>query len=227
MLPSYIVQVTLVSLLLAACSQSETGAQAATNDAISKEANETAPENLATVKIGNALFEQIKCIRPPEASIAVSSMLKNHLIARTNDGGDGIGVFVPIKAMKLLGFDVVRLAGWDSEPDAEGGNPFSRGPGTAPPNHISITLKASASDVRHRLSNLGIAEGYYTEDNSQEAWIDSNGQSHLPQRFVPGPVVREGDYDGYIQHPLSGVTTITCSANEDDFKKESQAQFDR
>ena len=172
-----------------------------------------------------ALYDQIKCEEPPQAGVAMTAMIHNGLIRETDDGGDGIVLFVPRRSVKLLGFEIVRLGGW--QPGKEGGAmpPFARGPGTAPPNHIAVTVRASAPEVERALAKLGIEQGRYVPDLSEEPWTDSNGEIRQPQRFVPGPTVRSGDYDdgGYVQKPLSSVATIECSANEYDFEREAEA----
>lgn len=150
-----------------------------------------------------AIFDQIKCEEPPAAGIALSAMLRNMLITRTDDGGDGIVLFVPKKPLHLLGYEIVRLGGWQPAEDGGAMPPFWRGPGTAPPNHLSITVRASAEQVRRKLDDLGVRQGQYVQDE---------------HRFIAGPVVEKGDYsDVPVKEPLQGVATITCSADELDF----------
>ena len=175
--------------------------------------------------IERALLDQISCKSPPQAGVAMSAMLRQQLIARTEDGGDGIRLFVPVSQMSLLGFPVVRLSGWQADPEGGAMKPFERGPGTAPPNHISITVKASEEEVREALIRLGIVEARYVPDESQEAWVGSDGKVVQPERLIPGPAVAAGD-DEMASNPVAGTTTIACSAEAIDFDREVKAQFE-
>ena len=103
--------------------------------------------------------------------------------------------------------------------------PFERGPGTAPPNHISITVKANDAEVHQALARLGIAEARYVPDEDQEAWVGSDGKTIQPQRLIPGPAVTAGD-DDMASTPVDGATTIVCSADTFDFDREVKAQFE-
>lgn len=154
----------------------------------------------------------------------MTAMLRNHLIATTNDGGDGIGVFVPTQRLTLLGFEVVRMGGWQPDPAGGAMRPFSRGPGTSPPNHIFVTVRASEEQVRRALSQAGFSEARYVPDYSQDAWIDSRGEVIQPQRKIPGAALETGDYD-LASNPVVGATTIECSADEYDFQREVEARF--
>lgn len=171
-----------------------------------------------------ALLDQISCRRPPQAGVAMTAMLRNHLIATTDDGGDGIAVFVPVRRLTLLGFEVIRMGGWQPDPAGGAMRPFSRGPGTSPPNHIFVAVKASEAQVRRALSDAGLIEAQYVPDHSQDAWVNSRGEVIQPQRLVPGPAIEAGDYD-LATNPVAGATTIQCSASETDFEREVEAQF--
>ena len=199
-------------------------------DATQAQSNTAQPQALPVVAssasgIEKALLDQISCKSPPQAGVAMSAMLRQHLIARTDDGGDGIRLFVPVSQMSMLGYPIVRLSGWQADPEGGAMKPFERGPGTAPPNHISITLKASETEVREALARLGIAEARYVPDENQEAWVGSDGNVVQPQRLIPGAAVTAGD-DDMASDPVAGATTIVCSADTFDFDREVKAQFE-
>jgi hypothetical protein len=156
----------------------------------------------------------------------MTAMLRKHLIAKTNDGGDGIVLFVPVQAMSLIGFPVIRMGGWQADPAGGAMAPFSRGPGTSPPNHIFVTVKASERAVHEKLASLGIKEMEYVPDLSQDAWTDSRGEIIQPRRKVPGPEIEAVDGNGYVASPVEGAVTIMCSAEEHDFEQDAKAQFD-
>jgi|GEM_PF-4477546 len=175
-------------------------------------------------KIEAALLDELKCGRPANAGVAIMGMLRQNLIAPTDDGGDGILLFTPVNEMTLLGFQVVRMGGWQSNPDGGAMEPFGRGPGTAPPEYLSVTILASVEDLRGKLKRLGIAEGKYVPDLTQEASYDSDGNFLNPQRLSPGLQISEGD-DDLASNPVDGAVTIGCYAQEHDFAKHSAAQF--
>lgn len=205
-------------LFLGACSSQPT--EAAAEDA------HTQDQYRAEPPLERALLDQVSCARPPQAAVAINALLRRHAIAETDDGSDGIAFFVPTQPISLLGFDVVRLGGWQSAPDGGAMEPFARGPGTAPPTFISIAVRGSVAEVRSRLIAVGIKEAEYVPDYSMNAFTSSDGQVYQPRRLVPGAELKEGDNpDSYIENPVSGTTTITCSASEIDFQKELEAQF--
>lgn len=214
---------TSASILLTAC-----GARASANDGKEAgretDAGKPAAQDSELSRVEKGLLNQITCARPPQAAIAMTAMLRKHLIAETEDGGDGIRLFVPVASFSLLGFPVVRVGGWQPGPDGAMA-PFYRGPGTSPSNQIIVTVKATEEQVRRKLASLGISEMRYEPDYSSNAWTDSQGEIHQPQRKVPGPEVTGIDGDGLVRHPLTGVTTIKCSAEDSDFEKDAEAQF--
>lgn len=210
----------LGALFLGACNSQPTEAAAEDIHAQSQHRAESPLEQ--------ALLDQVSCARPPQAAVAMSALLRRHAIAETNDGSDGIAFFVPTQPMSLLGFDVVRLGGWQSAPDGEAMEPFARGPGTAPPTFISIAVRGSVEDVRSRLIAFGIKEAEYVPDYSMNAFTSSDGQVYQPRRLAPGAQLEEGDNpSNYIENPIPDTTTITCSASEIDFQKELEAQFEK
>lgn len=162
-----------------------------------------------------ALLDQVSCKAPPAAGIALQAMLRNELVRETDDGGDGSVVFVPTQPLQLLGFAIVRVTGWQEGEDGGAMPPFFRGPGTAPPNFISVTVTGTADEVRQRVIEQGMREAEYVPDMSQKPY-ELQGKVRQPQRFVPGVSVEEGDMN-FVESPRSGVTTLTCSASEYDF----------
>ena len=208
----------LAAFFLVSCGSGSTEASADDIEAVDQQPAESPLER--------ALLEQVSCVRLPQASVAMNALLRRHAIAETDGGGDGIAFFVPTRPMSLLGFDIVRLGGWESSPDGGAMEPFGRGPGTAPPTFISIAVRGSVDEVRSRFLSVGIKEAEYVPDYSMNAFTDSDGKVYQPRRLVPGAQFAEGDNpDSYIENPVPGTTTITCSASEMDFQKEIEAQF--
>lgn len=206
------------ALFLGSCGYQPTEASA--------ESAEAPVQYRAESALEGALVDQVSCTRPPQAAVVMNALLRRHAIAETNDGGDGIAFFVPTRPVSLLGLDVVRLGGWQPSPDGGAMEPFARGPGTAPPTFISIAVRGSMEEVRARLVSAGINEAEYVPDYSRNSFTSSDGKVHQPQRLVPGAELEEGDNpSSYIQNPVLGVTTITCSATEMDFQKELEAQL--
>lgn len=188
-------------------------------DAKAQSGRQVGPDQLEA-----ALIDQIRCERPPLAGVAFSAMLRRHLIAETSDGGDGIKLFIPVRRMTFLGFEVVRLSGWQAGADGGAAPPFYRGPGTSPPNHISITVRASEQQVRDVVTRLGITEEAYVPDHSQNAWVTDSGEVIQPRRVVPGISIESGDMD-LASNPQGGVTTLSCSADDYDFRRKVEADF--
>jgi len=136
-------------------------------------------------------------------------LLRDRLIRHTNYGEDGIEIFVPTRPLRLLNFEIVRFAGWQGRDDGGALPPFHRLPGTAPPEHIAVTVRASADEVHQELARRRIKEGRYVAVSS-----DPSGMS---RRLAPGPQVSAGDYEYGVHAKLRGVTTIECSATKYDF----------
>lgn len=209
-------------IVLAGCSDS--GAQAANADRGGADATAASDAMLPTDATERVLFEQLSCRHLAQAGVVISAMLPSHTVANTNDGGDGIRLFVPVKPMTFLGHQVVRLGGWQADPSGGAMAPFGRGPGTAPPNHISVTVMGTTEELRDKFTRLGVSEAEYLPDHTQEAWVDSRGEIIQPRRLVPGPQFEEVDNDLAMQ-PVNGAVTISCSANEMDFQRDIEARL--
>lgn len=211
-------------LLLMSCGaeeKSQTDAQINT-EIESKNAYEMDP---AQAKVELALLQQLRCQRPAQASLIMGGMLRQQIIAETDDGGDGVVLFVPVKPIKLLGFPVIRMGGWQSDEAGEVMPPFYRGPGTPPPNHITVTVLGSLNDVREKFSEQGIAEGGWVPDKTRAVEVLEDGTMTAPHRRTPGPIFEDGDHE-LTSSPVQGAVTIECSADQSDFDKDVTAQFD-
>lgn len=163
-----------------------------------------------------ALTDQLACREPPQAAVAVRAMLNNGMLQETDDGGDGSIVFVPIRPLEVFGMPVVRMTGWQADPAGGAMSPFLRGPGTAPPNFISVTVRGTLAEARSAIAKVGLSEERYIADPSQ-APFELQGEIRQPQKLIPGIAVEEGD-EGFADPPLTGVVTFTCSASEFDFE---------
>ena len=145
----------------------------------------------------------------------MDGLLRRGVIALSpRDGSDGIGVFIPSEPMSFLGFDIVRLSGWQSNSDGAM-PPFSRGPGIAPPEFFRLALRATPDQIRATLSSRGI---------KQSLLIPNTLPGSTPYRQTPGPQIEEGEQDA-VEHPQKGVTSIWCAASDHDFEEEIEASL--
>ena len=101
-----------------------------------------------------ALEDQLACIRPPEPGIAIRAMIKNGFLKETDYGADGIPVFGLAKPMTVYGKKVTFVAGWQAETDGSVKEPFWRGPGTAPPLHIAVSVDAKPSEIANKALSI-------------------------------------------------------------------------
>lgn len=175
-------------------------------------------DDIVTRQMEALVLDQISCRVPPQAGIAVRSMLKNNFLRHTNDGGDGTIVFVPTQPIELLGFPIVRISGWQMSDLGDGSAvaPFERVAGTAPPNFFEVVVKGAADDVRQAALKAGLQESTLVDDESMQPFL-LDGQMRQPQRQLPGFAVAEGDNE-FVQSPATGVATISCAASEHDFR---------
>ena len=98
---------------------------------------------------GKALEDQLACLKPPKPALAIRTMLRNGLIAKTNFGADGSPVFRPTGDLQVFGAKVLFVTGWEMEGDRVR-EPFWRGPGTAPPLFLSVVVDAVPPNVPYR-----------------------------------------------------------------------------
>ena len=131
----------------------------------------------------NVLENQLGCGLPPNPSI-IRIRFELGFLRSTVHGSDGVPVLAPTIPLTLFGKRVTFMAGWGPEPDGSFKEPFSRGPGTAPPVHIAVSLDALPAEVA------------YKETES----LDSDG---LP--FYSHSSIKEGTLDG-----SNAGSTITC-----------------
>lgn len=126
------------------------------------------------------------------------TMLKNGLIQQIDGGSDGSVLFQPTDTMKVFGFPVVSLTGWQADKDGAM-KPFYRGPGTSPPNFIAVAIRASMEEAKAAVLARGFREERYVEDHTPGATA--------PYRQEPGVSFEEGEH--YDDTP--GVVTLMCS----------------
>jgi hypothetical protein len=116
-------------------------------------------------KAGKALEDQLACLKSPRPALAIRSLLANGLIARTKFAADGSPVFAPTGDVYVYGSRMLFITGWE----AEGGkvkSPFWRGPGTAPPLFLQVTLEMPLPAIRYTPHEVrgsdGIVQGSYS-----------------------------------------------------------------
>ncbi len=106
-----------------------------------------------------ALEDQLACTKSPDPGTAIRAMIKNGLLKKTDNGGDGIPVFAPTAPLTVYGKRVTFVAGWQAESDGSVKKPFRRGPGTAPPHHIAVSVDAKPSDIAYKPREVRDADG--------------------------------------------------------------------
>lgn len=106
-----------------------------------------------------ALEDQLACTKSPDPGTAIRAMVKNGLLKDTDNGADGIPVFAPTSPLTVYGKRVTFVAGWQSEPDGSVKKPFWRGPGTAPPHHIAVSVDAKPSEIVYKPREVRDADG--------------------------------------------------------------------
>ena len=111
-----------------------------------------------------AIFDQISCKKPPEAAIAIRAMIRNGIIKDSGAGADGSPYYVPMKPLKMLGFSIVRITGWQADKDFIPMKPFGRGPGTLPPNFFAISVAGDIGEVRDKLRQANLDKSVSVED---------------------------------------------------------------
>lgn len=118
-----------------------------------------APEQSLANASAKALEDQLACSTSPDAGAAIRAMLENGLLKRTDNGADGIPVLAPTVPLTVYGKRVTFVAGWQGEPDGSAKEPFWRGPGTAPPHHIAVSVDAELTDIAYQPREVKDADG--------------------------------------------------------------------
>ncbi|MET4131994.1 hypothetical protein ABIE62_001117 [Porphyrobacter sp. MBR-155] len=157
--------------------------------------NVTSPSPMSLA--AQALENQLSCRTLPEAAIAIRAMLKNKIIREIEGGGDGSVVFQPTASMRVFDLPVVSVTGWQMD-DNGAMKPFYRGPGTAPPNFISVSVRATMDEAKAAVLRRGFREEDYVEDHTPGA--------PTPYRRISGVSFEEGE--AFEDAP--GVVTLTC-----------------
>ncbi|MBK8639966.1 MAG: SEL1-like repeat protein [Chromatiaceae bacterium] len=127
------------------------------------------PKALATAK---ALEDQLACLNNPEPGKAIRAMLANGTFKLTEFKGDGIPVLAPTSEIRVYGKRVKFVSGWEIERDGVR-DPFSRGPGTAPPLFIEVIFDAKPSEINYSIRQIRGADNrlqypYSTMDQANE-----------------------------------------------------------
>ena len=118
-----------------------------------------AKEQSLTNASAKALEDQLACSSSPDAGAAIRAMLENGLLKRTDNGADGIPVLAPTVSLTVYGKRVTFVAGWQGEPDGSVKEPFWRGPGTAPPHHIAVSVDAEPTEIAYQPRQVRDADG--------------------------------------------------------------------
>ena len=103
-------------------------------------------------------------------------MFEQGFLRATINGSDGIPVLAPTIPLTLFGKRVTFMSGWGPEPDGTVKEPFSRGPGTAPPVHIAASLDALPSAVAYKETQSLKAEGlpFYSHSLIEPGTLDGS-----------------------------------------------------
>jgi hypothetical protein len=116
-------------------------------------------------RVGKALEDQLACLKSPTPASAIRSMLADGLIFRTKFAADGSPVFAPTGDIYVYGSRVRFITGWEQE-GGRAKSPFWRGPGTAPPLFLQVTLEMPLPAIRYTPHEVrgsdGIVQGSYS-----------------------------------------------------------------
>lgn len=86
------------------------------------------------VPIERTLEELMRCKQVFKPALIIKALQDNGIIGKKPvSSDDGIPTFVVVKPIAVYGLEVKIVEGW-----ARTGGVFQRGPGTAPPTHISL-----------------------------------------------------------------------------------------
>lgn len=110
------------------------------------------------VRTGKALEDQLACRTSPKPGVAIRALIANGLVRKTRFDADGSPVFAPIGDLLVYGRRVLFVTGWEMEGDRVRA-PFWRGPGTAPPLFLAITLDAAPAEVPYTAHQVRRADG--------------------------------------------------------------------
>ena len=104
-------------------------------------------------KFVTALESQLECRKTPEPAKATGALQRSGVIKRRAYlNTDSVSYFQVRRPLTIWGFKVVSVFGFDFNPRI-----FERGPGTAPPVTLGVVVAASESDIKAKLSSLGLA----------------------------------------------------------------------
>lgn len=143
-------------------------------------ANPSSAEDKAALftSTGKALEDQLACLKPPKPASAIRAMMRNGIIAKTKFGADGSPVFRPIGDLQVFGAKVLFVTGWEMEGDRVR-EPFSRGPGTAPPLFLSVVVDALPANVPYREHMVrgsdGVAVGSFSSVEATREYYAKSG----------------------------------------------------
>jgi hypothetical protein len=142
--------VAALAIALSGCvpGPSEAEAQTEANSNQSGSAIETVD---VTALSDRAIEDQMSCRSSPSPRKALMALLKNKQIKESGDGWDGAEYYKPTRPMKLFGFSVLRITGWDQSPHRGKDIFWYAGSGTAPPTHIEVKVRGGQEEVKQEL----------------------------------------------------------------------------
>ncbi|MFD0937190.1 hypothetical protein ACFQ12_18665 [Methylobacterium trifolii] len=120
----------------------------------------TAPAAVTTAGDGVVgLVRALECNGGFKPEVVLGALQKAGAIGtKPAQNGDGIPSFVPRTRIEFHGLTATTVEGWNHQ-----GRMFSRGPGTAPPIHVGITVLGDEKEVTETLRRNGVPVSPYVE----------------------------------------------------------------
>lgn len=121
-------------------------------------------EQITVEQAASELESQLLCHSAPKPGKIIRAMLQSGLLKET-DRFDGAPVLIPTTKIFVFGHRVTFVSGWQMDGD----NvipPFFRGPGTAPPRHISISFDIPPSELAYQERRTVGADGFVSGPHS-------------------------------------------------------------
>jgi hypothetical protein len=107
----------------------------------------------------DGLVRALECNGGFKPEVVLGALQKGGVIGtKPAQVGDGIPSFEPRTRIDFHGLTATTIEGWNSQ-----GRMFSRGPGTAPPIHVGITVLGDEKQVTETLRRNGIPVSPYVE----------------------------------------------------------------
>lgn len=161
-------------------------------------------QNSNAVRAAEArLADQLECTGALAPARTVRTLLAAKIVRNTGNTIDGSSRFEPTVPLRFGPFNIVHLTGWEGTPELAGRKPFTRGPGTAPPTFLQITVRGAPAAVarylRRSKSGSDIAESFWPRVGTVTV------QCVLPLSPVASPAEPSGDAEKAVLAPIEAI----------------------